>query len=65
MCHAWLIESLAELRDHATETGLMRLAEHLDEAIDLAHLEIAAQLDHERYAPPCPRQDDALLVNRE
>jgi hypothetical protein len=39
----WLIETLAGLRDHAAEHGLTHLAERLDEAIDLAHLEIAAQ----------------------
>ncbi len=65
VCDAWLIESLAELREHAAATGLTELAEHLGEAIHLAHLEIAAQQDARTYPARCPNRPDALIVRAE
>ncbi|TVS02538.1 MAG: hypothetical protein EA407_09310 [Rhodobacteraceae bacterium] len=65
VCDAWLIESLAELRDHAAATGLTELAEHLGEAIDLAHLEIAAQQDANAYAQSCQKGPEYHVVRAE
>lgn len=45
MSHAWLIETLTELRSHAEQSGLPMLADHLETAIHLAHAEIASQED--------------------
>jgi hypothetical protein len=39
--HVWLIETLVELRIYAVQNGLPALAEHLEMAIQLAHVELA------------------------
>ncbi len=41
MSHLWLIETLADLRAYAAGHGLPMLADHLETALELAHLEIA------------------------
>ncbi len=61
MSHVWLIQSLAELRDHAVDSGLTRLAEHLDESIRLAHLEIAALEDPQHARAPAHTHGDDLM----
>lgn len=45
MTYHWLIESLVELRDYASDNDLPAVAEHLDEAVRLAHAEIASRND--------------------
>lgn len=39
--HSWLIETLGEVRKYAARNGLPALAEHLEQAIHLAHIEQA------------------------
>ncbi len=41
MSHEWIIESLAELKAHASREGLPALAEQLDIAIRVALIETA------------------------
>ena len=43
MSYHWLIESLVELRDYAADNDLPAVAEHLDDALRLAHAEIASR----------------------
>lgn len=42
MSEDWLLERLADLRCYAQEHDLVALAAHLDQAIALAHVEIAS-----------------------
>jgi hypothetical protein len=49
--HLWVIETLADLRAYAAAHGLPALADHLDTAIELAHLEIANSGLEGRKAP--------------
>jgi hypothetical protein len=56
--HLWLIETLADLRAYAAGHGLPALAEHLDTAIELAHLEIANSAEG-AGKPQLPDPDDA------
>ena len=51
MSHFWLIESLADLRAYAARHNLPALAEHLDIAIQLAHLELANKAANESHPP--------------
>ncbi|WP_175546824.1 hypothetical protein [Natronohydrobacter thiooxidans] len=41
MSHDWLIETLNEALRYAREQDLLALSAHLEQAIQLAHLEIA------------------------
>ncbi len=61
MSHIWLIESLADLRAYAARNNLPALAEHLDTAIQLAHLELANKAANDTHAPKregAPAPDD-------
>lgn len=46
----WIIETLSELRLYAARNDLPRLAEHLESAIQVAHVELANAPDA-RSAP--------------
>ncbi len=54
MTQHWIIEALTNLRIYAAENNLTALAEHLDAAIQLAHLELA----NLEKAPPEPPPRD-------
>lgn len=41
--HVWLIETLTELRIYAAQNGLTALAEHLEQSIQLAHVELTVR----------------------
>lgn len=41
MSQQWLIETLAELQAYAARNAMPALAEHLETAVHLAHLELA------------------------
>lgn len=60
MSHSWLFNSLADLRAYAARNNLPELAEHLDMAIQLAHLELANRAANDTNAPtrdPGPDDD--------
>lgn len=50
MSHDWLIETLNEALRYAREQDLLALSAHLEQAIQLAHLEIA-QTSPSGHAP--------------
>ncbi len=53
----WIIEALTDLRLYAAENDLPALAEHLEAAIELAHLELANLDDPPPEPPPEDKPD--------
>lgn len=44
--HEWMFQTLRELQDYAVNYEFLRLKEHLDQAVDLAMLEVTNMADN-------------------
>lgn len=58
--HLWLIKVLSDLHRYAERNNLPALAEHLETAVQLAHLEIVntSSAQGKEIPPPNQRKDD-------